>query len=69
MSNRQESPILNPGSCPVKANLYMVASESFRYRLNSLAVTKFVINKPPENLLANYSPYISPENKVMFKLN
>jgi len=47
----------------------MVASESFKYRPNSLAVTKFAINKPPENLLANYGPYVFLENRVMLKLN
>jgi hypothetical protein len=43
----------------------MVASESFRYRPNSLAVTKFVINKPPENLLANYGPGVFLGNRMM----
>jgi hypothetical protein len=68
-SNRQESPILNPGSCPVKANLYMVASESFRYRPNSLAVIKLVINEPPENLLANCGPGLFRGNRIRVELN
>jgi hypothetical protein len=49
ISNLQESPILNPGSSPLEANLYMVASVSFRNPANSLAVTIFSMKIFPQH--------------------